>query len=120
MTKVSGVAADSAQFCRIVALSAKKAEDQPVFPRRLRSKQAGPQKTGPARGPKEENGHESLLLLGLGNLLNHFRRRSRLIHAEWLLGQEVAGGGEGASAASHADVAEFAATALPFQVVVVA
>ena len=69
MTKVSGVAADSAQFCRIVALG----EDQPVFSRTLGSKLVCPQKTGPARGPKEENGHESLLLLGLGNLLNHFR-----------------------------------------------
>ena len=47
-------------------------------------------------------------------------RGAGLIHAERLLGQEVAGGGVGARAAAHADVAEFAAAALAFEVVVVA
>src|SRR5512142_2587937 len=45
--------------------------------------------------------------------LNHLG----LVDAERLFGEEVAGGGEGAGAAAHANVAELAAAALPFQVV---
>ena len=44
-------------------------------------------------------------------------KRLRFVDAEWLLGEVIAGGGEGAGAASHADVAELAGAALPFQVV---
>src|SRR5512142_3308534 len=41
----------------------------------------------------------------------------RFVDAERLLVEIVAGGGEGAGAAAHADVAELAAPALPFQVI---
>ena len=44
----------------------------------------------------------------------------RFVDAEWLFIEIVAGGGKGARAASHANVAELAATALAFQVVDVA
>src|SRR6516225_10285200 len=41
---------------------------------------------------------------------------ARLVHTEWLLRQVVSTGGVGASATSHADIPELAATTLPFQV----
>lgn len=76
-------------------------------------------KSGPLVGPEEEDGNGSLLFLCLSNFLNHLRRRARLVHAEGLFGKKVAAGGKGARAASHADMAKFAAAALPFQVVIV-
>src|SRR6266542_5831290 len=48
------------------------------------------------------------------------RHGLRLIDAEWLFGHVISIGGIGASAASHADVAELAAAALAFQLVDVA
>src|ERR1017187_5757995 len=51
---------------------------------------------------------------------NHLVRGARLIDAERLFRQEVAGGSVRPSAATHANVAELAAAALSFQVVVVA
>src|SRR5215471_1926284 len=47
-------------------------------------------------------------------------RRLGLVHAEGLLVEIVAGGGKGAGAASHADVAELAAATLPFQILGIA
>ncbi len=49
-----------------------------------------------------------------------FRRAicgTRLVNAEWLLIEIVAGGGVGAGAAAHADIAEFAATAFAVEIV---
>src|ERR1700674_3342370 len=46
--------------------------------------------------------------------------RARLVDAERLLVEIVAGGGIGTRAASHADVAELAAAALAFQVIDIA
>src|ERR1019366_6480525 len=51
---------------------------------------------------------------------NHLVRGARLIDAERLFRQEVAGGSVRPRAATHANVAELAAAALSFQVVVVA
>src|SRR5664279_6399358 len=62
----------------------------------------------------------SCLLLGFCDFPDHLRRGTRLVHTERLFGQEVPGGSVSARPASHADMAEFTATALPFQVVVIA
>src|ERR1035438_4377776 len=51
---------------------------------------------------------------------NHLIRGARLIDTERLFRQEVTGGSVSPGAAAHADVAELAAAALPFQVVAVA
>src|SRR5690348_6223133 len=40
----------------------------------------------------------------------------RFVHTERLFFQKVSGSGKGASPAAHANIAEFAAAALPFQV----
>src|SRR5271166_5654813 len=58
--------------------------------------------------------------LCFGRFTHHLVRSAGLIHAEWLLGEEVTGSCERASATSHAHVAELAAAALPFQVIVIA
>ena len=52
----------------------------------------------------------------LHRLLRFQGLAARLVDAEGLFVEVVSGGGEGAGAAAHADVAEFAAAALPFQV----
>ena len=73
--------------------------------------------TGPGGEEKEQ---DVKLLLRYRDFLNYLRRSSWLVHAEGLFRQEVTRGGESPRSASHADVPEFAATALPFKVVVVA
>jgi hypothetical protein len=67
----------------------------------------------------EENGRKEWLLLGFGNFLNHLSGCARGVNAEWLFSEKVSGGGEGAGATTHTDVTEFAAAALPFQVIVI-
>ena len=47
-------------------------------------------------------------------------RGSRLVDAEWLLIEVVAGSGVGAGAASHANVSEFAAATLALQIIDIA
>ena len=77
---------------------------------------------GPAKGPKRRRRmtDQRPLLLCFRNFLNHLARRAGLVYAERLFRQEVAAGSISPRPASHADVTELAAAALPFQVVVVA
>jgi hypothetical protein len=69
---------------------------------------------------EECNIGNSFLLLGFCDFPNHLRRCTRLIHAERLFREEVSGGSVSARSATHADMTEFAAATLPFQVVVIA
>ena len=71
-----------------------------------------------ARGSEEDR--QQRLLFRLGDFANHLRRSTRLVYAEGLFRQKVSGGRKRPCAAPHADMAEFAAAALPFQVVVIA
>src|SRR5450755_582153 len=76
---------------------------------------------GPSWDPvEEEDSNENSLFFGFSDFANHLVRGAGLVHAERLFRQEVASGGVGAGAASHANMAKLAATALPFQIVVVA
>src|SRR5215467_3528085 len=62
----------------------------------------------------------SFLPLGPYNFLNHLCRRSWLVNTERFLGEKISRCGKRTSAAAHANVTEFAAAALPFQIVVMA
>src|SRR5450631_965719 len=78
-----------------------------------------PKKSGPSWDPVEEDSNENSLFLGFSDFANHLVRGAGLVHAERLFRQEVARGRVGAGAASHANMAKLAATALPFQIVIV-